>query len=104
MPPSDPSVACKQAREKFLGLSLASTRKSYYPQLQAQLSALRESEKRLRLLADNLPARICYVDNQKRYRFVNREFERAFALNREAILERPMKAVLGPDNYLKVEP
>jgi two-component system, cell cycle sensor histidine kinase and response regulator CckA len=104
MPPSDPSVACKQAREKFLGLSLASTRKSYYPQLQAQLSALRESEKRLRLLADNLPARICYVDSQKRYRFVNREFERAFALNREAILERPMKAVLGPDNYLKVEP
>jgi two-component system cell cycle sensor histidine kinase/response regulator CckA len=104
MAPSDPSDACKQAREKFLGLSLGSTRKSYYPQLQAQLSALRESEKRLRLLADNLPARICYVDSQKRYRFVNREFERAFALNREAILDRPMKSVLGPDNYLKVEP
>lgn len=92
------------AREKFLGLSLESTRKSYYPQLQAQLSALRDNEKRLSLLADNLPARISYVDADQRYQFVNREYERALGLKREAIVGRHLKDVLGVDNYRKIEP
>ena len=53
------------AREKFLGLSLESTRKSYYPQLKAHLEAARENERRLQLLTDNLPARISYVDSEE---------------------------------------
>jgi two-component system, cell cycle sensor histidine kinase and response regulator CckA len=93
----------KQAREKFLGLSLESTRKSYYPQLKQQLSTIQENEKRLRLLTDNLPARISFVDARQRYLFVNREYERAWGLPREKIIGRQVIDVVGPDNYQKVE-
>ena len=66
------------AREKFLGLSLESTRKSYYPQLQQQLEAAKENERRLQLLIDNLPARISYVNNEERYVTINLEYEKVF--------------------------
>ena len=104
MTKTDQPHAFRQAREKFLGLSLESTRKSYYPQLQAQLFTVQENEKRMRLLADNLPARISYVDARQCYRFVNRECEKAFDLSRDAVIGRPMKEVLGAENYRKVEP
>ncbi|WP_319522281.1 PAS domain S-box protein [uncultured Desulfosarcina sp.] len=103
MSKSDPSAKANHAREKFLGLSLQSTRKSYYPQLQAQLSALRENERRLRLLTDNLPARISYVDADRRFQFVNREYERVLGLGRDAIVGRHMRDVLGEDHYGKIE-
>lgn len=91
------------AREKFLGLSLESTRKSYYPQLQAQLELIRENERRLLLLTDNLPARISYVDADERYVFVNREYEKAFELPRDQIIGRQVRSILDPDNYMKVK-
>ena len=99
---SPPSPTYTEARRKFLGLSLESTRKSYYPQLKAQLSALRENEKRLRLLTDNLPAWISYVDDHERYRFVNSEYEQALCMPREAIIGRTMASLLGPENYDRV--
>jgi PAS domain-containing protein len=63
-----------EAREKFLGQTLDSTRKSYYPQLQRQLEKASENEKRLQSLLDNLPALISYVDSSERYVFTNRVF------------------------------
>ena len=103
MAPSDPPIKPSPAREKFLGLSLESTRKSYYPQLRAQLSALQENEKRLRLLTDNLPARISFVDADQRFQFVNCEYERALDMDRDAIVGRRLCDVLGEDNYHKIE-
>jgi two-component system cell cycle sensor histidine kinase/response regulator CckA len=102
MSESDPSLSSNRAREKFLGLSLESTRKSYYPQLQAQLSALRENERRMRLLADNLPARISYVDADQRFQFVNREYARALELDRNAIIGRHLWDILGRRSYGKI--
>jgi len=103
MSKSDQTDKSNRAREKFLGLSLQSTRKSYYPQLRAQLSALRENERRLRLLTDNLPARISYVDADRRFQFVNREYERVLGLSRNAIIGRHLRDVLGEDHYGKIE-
>src|SRR6185503_4052050 len=37
--------------------------------------ALRESEQRLRIIADNLPALVSYIDLEQRYRFHNRAYE-----------------------------
>jgi PAS domain S-box-containing protein len=91
------------ARDKFLSLSLESTRKSYYPQLQTHLEVVKESERRLELLIDNLPARISYVDLDERYVFVNREYERALGLSREAIVGKSVEAILGQENYLQVK-
>jgi hypothetical protein len=42
-------------------------------------AALRDSAERIRLITDNLPALIAYVDNQQIYRFVNRRFEEWYA-------------------------
>ena len=103
MPNPDIPDKFQQAREKFLGLSLESTRKSYYPQLKQKLSAIQENEKRLRLLTDNLPARIAFIDAQQRYLFVNREYERVWRLPRKKIIGRRVKDMIGPDNYRKVE-
>ncbi|MBI5584535.1 MAG: PAS domain S-box protein [Deltaproteobacteria bacterium] len=92
------------AREKFLGLSLESTRKSYYPQLQKNLETTKENERRLQLLIDNLPALISYVDLEERYVFVNRAHEKVFGLPCERLVGRRMETILGPDNYPRIKP
>jgi len=43
-------------REKIIGLGERSLRKSYYPELQQQLEALRASEEKYRFLVSNIPA------------------------------------------------
>jgi len=100
----DPQNDHISAREKFLGLSLESTRKSYYPQLMDQLKEVRESRRRLQLLTDNLPARISYVDSNRCYAFVNRAYEKAFNLSREHIHGRPVRTILGEENHLRMKP
>jgi two-component system cell cycle sensor histidine kinase/response regulator CckA len=86
-------------RDKFLGLSLESTRKSYYPQLQKQLEISLENERHLQMLVDNLPARISYVDLDERYVFVNSGYEETFGLPREKIVGERIQTVIGPKNY-----
>ena len=102
--PTDKKKTVQTAREQFLGLSLESTRKSYYPQLMAQLETARENERRLRLLTDNLPARISYADKDQYYRFVNREYEKNLKRPREQIVGKQISDILGPDNYSLVKP
>lgn len=92
----------KSVRDKFLGLSLESTRKSYYPQLKQQLETAKENERQLQLLIDNLPARISYVDKNKRYVFVNRQYEQTFKIDRRKIIGKSIREIIGRDNYSKV--
>jgi two-component system, cell cycle sensor histidine kinase and response regulator CckA len=94
----------KSAREKFLGLSLESTRKSYYPQLKEQLDSTKENEQRLQLLIDSLPAFISYVDVKQRFILVNRQYENLFDLNRDEFIGRPMASIIGPANYTRLAP
>ena len=61
--------------------------------------SLRESEERLRLITDNLPALIGYVDADGIYRFANKFYETAFGRPLEEIVGRPVKDILGPENY-----
>ena len=93
----------KSAREKFLGLSLESSRKSYYPLLKKQLESVKESERRLQLLIDNIPARVAFVDREERYVFVNRGYVKAYGLNRDQIIGRRVSALLGGENYRKAK-
>ncbi len=91
------------AREKFLGLSLESTRKSYYPQLQQQLEAAKENERRLQLLIDNLPARISYVNNEERYVIVNLEYENVFHIPCRQIIGQKVAVLIGEENYFRLK-
>ena len=86
MADSDRNDDYKSAREKFLALSLGSTRKSYYPQLQEQLELAKQNERRLQLLVDHIPARVAYVDSEQHYVLVNREYEKVFGLSEKFIV------------------
>ncbi len=91
------------AREKFLGFSLESTRKSYYPQLQQQLEAAKENERRLQLLIDNLPAQISYVDSDERYVTVNLEYETLFQIPCSQIIGQKVADLIGEENYCRMK-
>ena len=63
-----------------------------------------ESERRLRLVTNNLPAMICHVDREQRYRFINAEVVRAFGVDPDLTLGRTMLEMRGPEVYAKLEP
>jgi two-component system cell cycle sensor histidine kinase/response regulator CckA len=92
------------AREKFLSLSLESTRKSYYPQLREQLEEAKNKENRLKLLIDNLPARIAYVSREGKYILVNREYQTLFGVPRDQIIGRSVRSLIGDKNYHRTSP
>ncbi|WDP88767.1 MAG: response regulator [Desulfobacter sp.] len=89
----------ESARRKFLALGMETTRKSYYPQLKAQLENARRDKRRLQLLIDSLPAQISYIDAEERFILVNRSFEAAFKLDRAEIIGSRMKKILGNKIY-----
>jgi diguanylate cyclase (GGDEF)-like protein/PAS domain S-box-containing protein len=64
----------------------------------------RESEERLRLVADNLPALVAYVDREERYRFCNAMFARVFDIDPERMLGRTLLEVSGADFYAQFAP
>lgn len=61
--------------------------------------ALRDSEQRMRLVTDAIPALIAYVDKEGIYRFTNKVYEDWFQRPLHEINGRPMREVLGPDLY-----
>ncbi len=61
--------------------------------------ALRDSEQRIRLVTDAVPALIAYVDAEQRFRFVNKAYEGWFNRKREEIEGQPMWAALGERYY-----
>tara|TARA_R110001583_G_scaffold195522_3_gene375238 strand:+ start:62033 stop:64063 length:2031 start_codon:yes stop_codon:yes gene_type:complete len=66
--------------------------------------ALRQSEERLRLILDAIPALIAHVDAGQRYRFANRSYAEWFGLSKESIVGRSVEEVFGPDAYAAVSP
>ncbi|VTU14279.1 putative diguanylate cyclase YegE [Variovorax sp. SRS16] len=65
---------------------------------------LLQSEARLRTVADALPMRVAYIDEDQRYRFVNLAYEAGFGLPRDAIQGRSVRELLGDAAYRTVEP
>ena len=65
---------------------------------------LKDSEHLIRLLADNLPAFIGYVDADERYRFVNRAGQRWYTCPSAEIIGRQVSEILPPGTYARVKP
>jgi PAS domain S-box-containing protein len=61
--------------------------------------ALRESEEQLRTVTDNLPALICYVGRDERFRFVNRTAEIWFARPAGDIIGARPADILEPGDH-----
>jgi PAS domain S-box-containing protein len=72
---------------------------------QNQLEALRESEQRLRLITDNVPAVIGYVSARDlRYEYVNRTYADLFGLSPEQIIGRQANEIMDADAYERALP
>ncbi|MBI2295800.1 MAG: PAS domain-containing protein, partial [Betaproteobacteria bacterium] len=57
--------------------------------------ALRESEERLRTIADNVPVLIGYVDSTERYQFANKAYEDWFGMPASAHIGRTLRDIMG---------
>ena len=65
---------------------------------------LRESEKRLRLITNSLPALIAYVDSKQRYQFNNDAYVSWFGITPANALGRTVKEVVGEAPYQRILP
>jgi len=70
---------------------------------QAQ-EALRASESELRLIMDNVPARVAYIDRDYRYRFLNRHNEEWLGLKRDELNGRAVADVVGDERFAQMRP
>ena len=61
--------------------------------------ALRDSEQRMRLIADNLPALVAYIDEDEKYRFANAMIGQVFGIESHRILGLSMREVRGEAVY-----
>jgi len=80
----EPDLASQ--REKIIGLGELSIRKSYYPELQQQQEALKESEARLRSILHALPVMQFVIDNNHSVISWNRAMENSSGIRAEDIL------------------
>src|ERR671919_2266051 len=87
----------------LLAAAVLMTRRSVQRTLAAE-AALRESEERLRLVADNVPALISYVDREQRYRFANRTYGDWFGIEHEKMPGRTLAEVFGEEVYARIRP
>jgi diguanylate cyclase (GGDEF)-like protein/PAS domain S-box-containing protein len=67
-------------------------------------ASLRESEHRLRMITDNTPALIGYVDSDLRYHYANATYFDWFGRKPEEILGRTLPEILGKTAYAAREP
>ena len=66
--------------------------------------ALRESEARLRTIADTLPTMVAYIDAGEVYRFHNRAYDREFGRRGAAVLGMTIIDTVGEPRYRTLEP
>jgi len=82
----------------LLAAAVIQTRRSIRRTAAAE-AALRESEERMRLVANNVPALISYVDRDQRYRFSNRTYDDWFGIAHERMQGRTVAEVFGAEAY-----
>jgi PAS domain S-box-containing protein len=61
--------------------------------------AVQRSERELRVIAENIPALLSYVDKAGRYRFVNRRYQEWFGRPEADIVGRHYREILGEATY-----
>jgi PAS domain-containing protein len=66
--------------------------------------ALRDSERRIRIVTDNVPVLIAYVDRDRRYRFTNRAYQAALRTSTAETDGRHVSEILGQERYLQLRP
>jgi diguanylate cyclase (GGDEF)-like protein/PAS domain S-box-containing protein len=62
------------------------------------------SEKRLKLLTDNLPVLICYLDQARKIQFLNATFQHWFAVDPQTLIGHPLVDGIGHAHYSVAAP
>lgn len=86
---------------------MAALLEAYYAQKSRRLAtetALDASERRLRSIADNLPAFVAYFDKEGCYRYVNAQYRTVFGIDPAAMLGKTIAQGLGEAAYSIVRP
>lgn len=87
----------------LLASAVIMTRRSAQRTEEAE-AALRESEERLRLIANNVPALISYIDREQCYRFSNRTYDDWFGIAHERMQGRTIAEIFGDEAYGRMRP
>ena len=66
------------------------------------VAALRDSEQRLRLIADNIPALVSYINREERFEFANAKVVRALGPDAPSPIGRSLREVSGEGVYESV--
>jgi len=66
--------------------------------------ALRKSEETIRIIADNVPALVSYIDKNCFYRFANKRYEEWFGIPVTEIMGKHYQELLGIRAYVKIKP
>jgi diguanylate cyclase (GGDEF)-like protein/PAS domain S-box-containing protein len=72
--------------------------------MRKSVMALRESEARLRTIADTLPAMIAYLDSSEIYRFNNIAYEREFSRSGMDVMGKTVRETVGETRYAFLQP
>jgi len=72
-------------------------------QLKQIEDALRRSEHKIRMITDNIPALVSYIDIHGRYEFVNARYEEWFGISRSELIGKHVREVLGDAAYNRIE-
>jgi PAS domain S-box-containing protein len=65
---------------------------------------LQDSENLVRLITDNVPVLIAYVDNHQQYRFANKAYEEWYGIPPADVLGKHVTAIVGADAYRVLRP
>jgi diguanylate cyclase (GGDEF)-like protein/PAS domain S-box-containing protein len=87
----------------LLAAAVLMTRRSVERTAAAE-EALRESEERLRLVANSVPALISYLDCEQRYRFSNRTYDDWLGIPQSEMHGRSIAEVFGEEAHARVRP
>lgn len=66
--------------------------------------ALKDSEEKLRLVMNGVPALLSYVDSSEIYVYVNSGYEKWFGISKENIIGRSLKEILPSEEYEQILP
>lgn len=77
--------------------------RGFNQQLQHAQDRLVSGEKRLRMIADSLPALVSYIDAEERYVFYNSYYRNIPGIELSAMLGRTMSEVFGPEIYNEIK-
>jgi len=83
---------------------LAETLNGMAESLQQRSHALEQSEQRLRLIADHMPALISYVDRDERFRFTNAFYGDVYGVDAPRIIGKSMRELMGEKVYAEIKP